>query len=572
MITIDDLQGDQREQKPAAAIPTKTISLEPDGSGYIAGYFKPLGFNKGERGGQVFYFMSQLAQSIIPIQASQMSKLNLLTLAPLDFWEYAFENKRGWDNVKAASWLINLCNARGIFDDDMIRGRGAWMDDGQIVIHTGKTLIIDGQESGLGERDTSFIYELGRDLDIDVSNPMTGDEAQVLIEILTSMAWAHQYDGELLAGWLAIAPLCGVLPWRPHIWLSGGTGTGKSWTFDNIIRKMISNISISVQGNSTEAGVRQKLRLDALNVLFDEAEAENEQAHARMQNVMGLMRAASASQGAELLKGSSTGQAKSFMIRGCFAFASIVPQMEHGSDFRRITLFELKRLKKQSDFLALNEKRKKHIDDDFAKRFQARMILNMANVLKSIEICTEAVALEAKDRALGDQLGGMLAGFWHITQYDVINEEDAALLAKEAVQDNQNKSTGHRESDEQRCLQKIMSSEVKLDGEVFGTYTVGELVECCVKPIGAPISGKDANKKLRRLGLMVEVDKDGTEWLFILNTSSWIADILKKTAWASSHRTVLGRLEGAVQYKKNKYYSSGVQGSGLQIPVKNIIE
>ena len=71
---------------------------------------------------------------------------------------------------------------------------------------------------------------------------------------------------------------------------------------------------------------------------------------------------------------------------------------------------------------------------------------------------------------------------------------------------------------------------------------------------------------------MVEVDKDGTEWLFILNTSSWIADILKKTAWASSHRTVLGRLEGAVQYKKNKYYSSGVQGSGLQIPVKNIIE
>jgi hypothetical protein len=35
---------------------------------------------------------------------------------------------------------------------------------------------------------------------------------------------------------------------------------------------------------------------------------------------------------------------------------------------------------------------------------------------------------------------------------------------------------------------------------------------------------------------------------------------------------VLGRLEGAQAYKKNKYYSAGVQGAGLQLLLKNIIE
>lgn len=569
MITLNDLghnepTGDQRQ-------PTE-VSLRPDASGYISGYFKPLGFNKDEKGVQAFYFFVKGSNTIIRLTSSQFSKLNLIMLAPLDFWEYAFaKDKGGWDNVKAADLLCRLCNHRGIFEEDMIRGRGAWLDGDKVVIHTGTTLIIDGQESGLGERETQYIYELGKNLDIDVSDPLTGKEAAALTDILTTINWEGASDGELLAGWLAIAPLCGVLPWRPHIWITGGTGTGKSWTFDNIIRKMINNISISVQGNSTEAGVRQKLRLDALNVIFDEAEAENEQAYARMQNVMGLMRAASASQGAEVLKGSATGQSKSFMIRSCFAFASIVPQMEHGSDFRRITLFELKRMSSQSAFLELDKKRVETITDDFAKRFQARMILNMPNILKSIEICTNAVANHSKNRALGDQLGGMLAGYWHISQDDVISFEDAQILAEEVVADQMSKSTGQRESDEQRCLQHLLSAEVKIDGEFFGTLTVGELVECCVEMDGA-IPYKEANKRLRRLGLMVDNDKAGTQFLFLLNTSSWISERLKKTAWASSHRTVLGRLEGAQAYKKNKYYSAGVQGSGLMIPIKNIIE
>ncbi len=570
MITLNDL-GHQEEPKAEQRQPTE-FSLLPDASGYISGYFKPLGFNKDEKGVQAFYFFVNGSNTIIRLTSSQFSKLNLIMLAPLNFWATAFEkDKGGWDNVQAADLLCRLCNLRGIFQEDMIRGRGAWLEDNKVVIHTGKTLIIEGQECGLGERPTKYIYELGKDLDIDVSDPLTGKEAGVLVDVLTAMNWQGASDGELLAGWLAIAPLCGVLPWRPHIWISGGTGTGKSWTFDNIVRKMISNISISVQGNSTEAGVRQKLRLDALNVIFDEAEAENEQAHARMQNVMGLMRAASASQGAEVLKGSATGQSKSFMIRSCFAFASIVPQMAHGSDFRRITLFELQKLKSSDAFKKLDKLRIENITDSFAKRFQARMILNMANILKSIDICTNQVALKAKNRALGDQLGGMLAGYWHITKDEVISLEDAEILAEAAVDDHLIKGTGQQESDEQRCLQHLLSTEVKIDGEFFGTLTVGELVDCCVNMNGA-IPFKEANKRLRRLGLMVDTCKAGDDWLFILNTSSWVNDRLKKTAWSSSHRTVLSRLEGAQAYKKNKYYSAGVQGKGIMLPIKNIIE
>ena len=571
MITLNDLghneepTGEQRQ--------SSEVSLRPDAAGYISGYFKPLGFNKDEKGVQAFHFFVQGSNTIIRLTSSQFSKLNLIMLAPLDFWAYAFaKDKGGWDNVQAADYLCRLCNARGIFDEDMVRGRGAWMDGDKVVIHTGTTLIIDGQETGLGERETNYIYELGQNLDIDVSNPLTGKEASALSQILTTMNWEGANDGALLAGWLAIAPLCGVLPWRPHIWITGGTGTGKSWTFDNIVRKMIDNISIAVQGNSSEAGIRQKLRKDALNCLFDEAEGETEYRQQQMQNVMGLMRSSSASNGAQLLKGSASGQAKGSYVRGCFAFASIVPQMEHGSDFRRITLFELKRMKSQAAFLALDRKRIETITDEFAKRFQARMILNMANILRSIEICTNAVANASKNRALGDQLGGMIAGYWHITKDKVISVEDAETMAVEFVADQMSKSTGQRESDEQRCLQHLLSAEVKIDGEYFGTLTVGELVDCCINE-GRTIPHKEANKRLRRLGVMVDTEKEsGEEFLYILNTSSWVHERLKKTAWTSSHRTVLGRLDGAKAYKKNKYYSAGVQGSGLMIPIKNIIE
>src|SRR3546814_10759108 len=91
------------------------------------------------------------------------------------------------------------------------------------------------------------------------------------------------YGGWLLAGWIAIAVICGALNWRPHVWLTGSSGSGKSWLLDNVIRPLIGAIAVYCQSNSTEAGIRQTLATDARPVLFDEAESEDAKAQVRIQ-------------------------------------------------------------------------------------------------------------------------------------------------------------------------------------------------------------------------------------------------------------------------------------------------
>ena len=80
----------------------------------------------------------------------------------------------------------------------------------------------------------------------------------------------------LLAGWVALAPTCGCLDWRPHIWLTGGAGTGKS-LIHRFISPLLHDMGVPVSGNTTEAGLRQTLKSDALPVVFDEAESMKKQ-------------------------------------------------------------------------------------------------------------------------------------------------------------------------------------------------------------------------------------------------------------------------------------------------------
>ena len=52
-------------------------------------------------------------------------------------------------------------------------------------------------------------------------------QAYEILELAQQFQWDVQASGMLLAGWVALAPICGALDWRPHIWLTGGAGTGK---------------------------------------------------------------------------------------------------------------------------------------------------------------------------------------------------------------------------------------------------------------------------------------------------------------------------------------------------------
>jgi hypothetical protein len=73
----------------------------------------------------------------------------LLGMAPLAFWEARYTGQDWYRLVAAAGYTMARCRAKGIYDPEDERGRGAWIeDDGRLVLHTGKKLIVESTEIG----------------------------------------------------------------------------------------------------------------------------------------------------------------------------------------------------------------------------------------------------------------------------------------------------------------------------------------------------------------------------------------------------------------------------------------
>ena len=94
---------------------------------------------------------------------------------------------------------------------------------------------------------------------------MTVEEARPIIDIFTDLPWTANGMGLLALGWTVIAPACGaLLEWRPHLELVGAKASGKTKVLQMIIQPLLGDMYVAAQGMSTEAGIRQYLRGDAL--------------------------------------------------------------------------------------------------------------------------------------------------------------------------------------------------------------------------------------------------------------------------------------------------------------------
>lgn len=554
-----------KQRKPKAqAAPGNTPTT--DQRGFVGGYFKPLGWDSESRF-QRFYFYSRLSNAILAFSTSKFTKQHVVQLAPIEFWQNECFDKSEF----IADYLITMCNAVGYFDLQSIRGRGAWKESDRIIFHTGMQLLSDKIRYNLGSIDTDFTYEMRKNIRIPIETSMDKLECSLLTKILSSLNWNTDADGKLLAGWLAIAPVCGALSWRPHCWITGPRGNGKTYVLEQIIHPVLSDFCINAQGTAaTEAAIRQKLNSDAMPVTIDESEGNDENAARRMQEVIALARAGSSEKSPAIPKGGKDGKATDYFVRSCFLMVSINPQLVNDSDKRRFTIFELAKHNSEDKFKELNKKKKHTITGDFGLRFIARMVNLLPNMLKSIYIFTEAISELVGDRAVADQYGALLGGWWHTWNDDVVEpemalEEAATILHIKGILDDKEDLT-----DEQRCLQTILQHETRIEGDFIGTVTVGELVEYASEyNPQAKIKQDAADERLQRLGLRV-VEEQKEKYLLILNTSVFVKQVLSRTPWAVSYSTVLTRHPGAAKRNTTRF-SSGLIGRCVQINLKNIL-
>jgi putative DNA primase/helicase len=562
----DQEEPPKKRAKKQKAQPAPGNTPTVDQRGFVAGYFKPLGWDSESRF-QRFYFYSKLSNAILAFSTSKFTKQHVVQLAPIEFWQNESFDKSEY----IADYLITMCNAVGYFDLQSIRGRGAWKESDRIIFHTGMQLLSDKIRYNLGSIETEFTYEMRKNIRIPIENMMDKLECAKLTRLLSRLNWNTEADGKLLAGWLAIAPVCGALSWRPHCWITGPRGNGKTYVLEQIVHQVLGEFSINAQGTAaTEAAIRQKLNSDAMPVTIDESEGNDENAARRMQEVIALARAGSSEKSPAIPKGGKDGKATDYFVRSCFLMVSINPQLINDSDKRRFTIFELAKHSNQDKFKELNKIKKETITGDFGLRFTARMVNLLPNMLRSIYIFTEAISELVGDRAIADQFGALLGGWWHTWNDDVVEPETAldeagAILHIKGILEDREDLT-----DEQRCLQTILQHETRIEGDFIGTVTVGELVEYASEyEPQAKIKQNAADERLQRLGLRV-IEEQKEKYLLILNTSVFVKQVLSRTPWAVSYSTVLTRHPGASKRNTTRF-SSGLIGRCVQINLKNVL-
>jgi putative DNA primase/helicase len=529
--------------------------------------FVCLGFDDGS-----YYYQPSSTGQITRISRGNHTETHLLTLAPdLAYWETLYPSRNGvnWSAAKAS--LFAQQAAVGIFSPDRIRGRGAWWDDGRAVLHLGDRLIVDGKAHSVMKPPPSrFNYQRLVAIDLPAHlEPLTDQQGMEIIDIASRFLWEVPASGLLIAGWAALAPICGSLAWRPHIWLTASAGSGKSALLNRFLGTLLDSLALWPEGSTSEASIRQELRADALPVIMDEAESNELADRNRIQSILALARVASSSGRGFVGRGGADGAAQRFVIRSMFLLCSISTALKQGADasrFAQLTLRNpsyLPQEQRQAHWTDLDRDLTAIITPELGHRMALRSVSLIPIIRDSVAVFRRAAANRFDSQRQGDQYGTLLAGAWSLMNARVATEEDAYKLID--ANDWSQYREAAEQSDEERCLARILQHQLRVEGDRGAAYqrTVWELVEIIRgTATSMEIAAAVAEAHLGRIGLRV---MDGR--LFVANTALGLQRILADSPWAASWPTILSRLPGAEKPGKVRFRGMERNSRAVSLPL-----
>lgn len=441
---------------------------------YDDSYFRCL----GERGSSTFFFKYASGQ-VIEFTPSKYEQKHLVHLAPLSFWEAHFGIKNGVDWLAACDYLSRIQERIGFFNATNIRGRGCWFDKGHIVLHLGKSLVVDGKPTMLRSFHTQNIYEQREPISVNVDHPMPAQFSKKLIDICKMARWEDDMYGEILAGWIFSAMVCGAMKFRSHLYLIGQSGSGKSWLQDNLIKPLMGKMCVHVSSKTTEAGIRAMLNNDILPVICDENEKEDSKKDGEtLQAIFDLARNASSEYSEPIIKSSPTGQIKVYYCRSAFLFASIKTSMEKVADLNRTAFIRLKnkpskeassvdKMADSSKFERLRKSVEDLIDDEYCEALMARAVRLAAVMRESQQIVSDVSAKIYGDRRQGDQMGMIIAGLQGLKSDLPITPEDAEMYLDVFTKNKERVYSDEDEKQEQGCIDSLLRMPVKIQTRTY---------------------------------------------------------------------------------------------------------
>jgi putative DNA primase/helicase len=397
--------------------------------------------------------------------------------------------------------------------------------------------------------------------------PLTDHEGAEILDIASRFLWEIPASGLLIAGWAALAPICGSLAWRPHIWLTASAGSGKSALLNRFLGTLLQEIALWPEGSTTEASIRQELRADALPVIMDEAESNEQADRKRIQDILALARVASSSGRGFVGRGGQDGAAQRFVVRSMFLLCSISTALKQGADasrFAQLTLRNpsfLPKDRRTAHWAQLDRDLTGIITSSLGHRMMLRSVRLIPIIRDSVAIFRRAAADRFDSQRQGDQYGTLLAGAWSLMNERTATEDDAYGLIDQ--NDWQQYREDSEQPDEDRCLQHILQHQLRVEGDRGNGYmrTIWELLELARGSASSmEIGATAAEAHLGRIGIKVEDNR-----LLISNTAKGLRRILETTPWADSWATVLSRLLNAKRAGVTRFRGLGGVSRAISI-------
>lgn len=546
-------QDDEKPVKPKKEKRTRTTLEDRP--------FRMLGYNRG-----VYFYLPKRGGQVIELKAHEHTELRLYAVAPYTYWQTAVD-LNGDDALAEKHWkqiahsMIQTQHDEGVFEETRLRGRGAWMDGKRVIVHTGSEAIVDGTATALDAVNSNSIYEVAPPWEFGFGEPARNAEANRLVKICERLTWEDRLSGALLAGWCVIAPVCGALPWRPHIWITGSSGSGKTTAQNDIVGRIVGPASERFDGSTTEAAIRQTLGHDARPAIMDEAESEDVEGIKQMQGVLKLARVASS--GGKISKGGSAHRAVTFVIRSCFCFSSIHTSLRLQSDESRVTKLVL--LPNMSagagdHYRDLVRDINAWFTPEYASAMFARTVKYLPILLQNIATFTEAAAVEFRSRRAADQIGAMLAGYALCHSTRTYSPKEAADFISER------EWTEHvpigMQNDETKLFQFMMTRRIRATvGGGTGDHTIGGLLEMARS--GHDAKAQDASTALGAYGIKV-VGPD----IYISYDAQNLREIFLKDApqYAGDWKRPLLQLPGATKTKGGTRFGPGLNTRAVILP------
>lgn len=462
--------------------------------------------------------------------------------------------------------MMRGCKKKGVFDlRDKVRGCGVWKDANRIIVHAGEKLLVNGEV--LNPRDveiSKYAYTAKPALFHPSSKPLTSKEAQQLQKMCAMPVWKEDLSAKLLAGWIVVAPLCGALSFRPHIWLTGQSGAGKSTVLNRIVKPAIGSMALSADGGSTESGIRNTMGDNCLPILFDEAEGKKGGRESNMTGVLSLVRLSST--GGRQLK-----YQQDHSAQFAFCLSSINPPIEDYADETRISkLYLCKNISENAydDYQDMLCEAERLLTPEFSVRLLARSVSLFSVLEENIKKLQRAAVKKIKSPREADMISTMLAGYWLLM--------DDREIPDNVVDDWINNETWDthtaisEKTDPERLIAYIMSHLIRVDASGVGTkeMSIGDLVTVVIKD--QPYEGvtpQEAAHALKNRGIKYMPKR---KELFISSKHDELLRVLKNTIWHGGLGGTIKQLEGSVSATAN--FGGGVYQKGHYLPKSYFVE